>query len=170
MASSDESDEESPGGSAWDDDGPHSAASYGGDYPSPPTSGPTAAALIGDRSPCVLRPYTAAGAPPPLFAPPPPPSPPQQRTRVSPLATFASENLVYLWFAPPASHGAEALGGDGRRERTGTAQASKHQLVPSEAFMRFCHNVLATSAYIFRFAWVARPEMLVCSRKRRIRS
>lgn len=65
----------------------------------------------------------------PRAVPPPPPSPPQPQ-RVSALATFAAEQIAWLWFAPPGHH-----------------RPTKHQLVPTDKFLRFCHEILATSTF-----------------------
>ncbi|KAL8287401.1 hypothetical protein RQP46_003259 [Phenoliferia psychrophenolica] len=67
--------------------------------------------------------YPPAAAP--LAIQQPPPSPPLQR--VSALATFAAEQIVYLWFAAP------------------TGRPTKHQLLPTERFLRFCDSLLATT-------------------------
>ncbi|KAM0751092.1 hypothetical protein T439DRAFT_225461 [Meredithblackwellia eburnea MCA 4105] len=71
----------------------------------------------------------------------PPPSPPQPTagTRISALATFAAEHFAWIWFAPPPSRD-----DDGDQDEKGKVP-EKQQLVPSERFLRFCHDVLATT-------------------------
>ncbi|GAA5870023.1 hypothetical protein JCM1840_003559 [Sporobolomyces johnsonii] len=86
---------------------------------------------------------SVAGPPPPIavsVAPPSPPSPPL--AHVSSLATFAAEMFVWLWFAPSGA-GSEA---DQAREGAGISSSlAKLQFVPTERFVRFCHEVLTTT-------------------------
>ncbi|KAK4700430.1 hypothetical protein P7C70_g5817, partial [Phenoliferia sp. Uapishka_3] len=127
---------------AWDD--PHDSASFTSSSSSDRTSMSSASSYnTGARdstplsSPSVFMPTHSfnTGVDNECFAPgfaplpvlPAPPSPPQpRRERVSAVATFAAESICFLWF-------------DNSRI------PSKHQLVPTEKFLRFCHDVLATT-------------------------
>ncbi|GAA5856772.1 hypothetical protein JCM8547_008834 [Rhodosporidiobolus lusitaniae] len=75
---------------------------------------------------------------PPTFSPPQPPSPPL--ASISPLALFAAEMFCWLWFAPSPPEGAGEAGEGGVR-----GGVVKHQVKPTDKFVRFCHEVLTTT-------------------------
>lgn len=52
-------------------------------------------------------------------------------TPISNLATFAGEMISWIWF----------------KSSVKGKEVSRNQAVPSEKFLRFCHEVLATSKY-----------------------
>ncbi|GAA5837502.1 hypothetical protein JCM11251_002123 [Rhodosporidiobolus azoricus] len=84
----------------------------------------------------------AAAAPFPI-APPSPPSPQLSHGSGSnPLAVFAAEMFVWLWFAPP---GHKKDGGEGEGNGQSGGGIAKHQVRPTDRFMRFCHEVLTTT-------------------------
>ncbi|GAA5840434.1 hypothetical protein JCM9279_007324 [Rhodotorula babjevae] len=70
-------------------------------------------------------------------APPSPPSPPL--SSVSALALFAAEMVAWLWFAPSPGAGG---GGGGSPE---TMVVDRGQVRPTDRFVRFCQEVLATT-------------------------
>ncbi|GAA5899712.1 hypothetical protein JCM8208_004543 [Rhodotorula glutinis] len=73
-------------------------------------------------------------------APPSPPSPPL--SSVSALALFAAEMVAWLWFAPSSGAGAGGGGGSGSPE---TMAVDRGQVRPTDRFVRFCQEVLATT-------------------------
>lgn len=81
-----------------------------------------------------------------LAGPPPPPQPPPS----SPLASFAAEMFVWLWFAPPPSPTTEPKdsssgGGQGGSGGANDADRMRMQFAPNPRFVMFCHDVLTTS-------------------------
>ncbi|GAA5899756.1 hypothetical protein JCM6882_005427 [Rhodosporidiobolus microsporus] len=82
----------------------------------------------------------AAPAPPFPDAPPSPPSPPLAQHVSNPLSLFAAEMFVWLWFAPAG--GREGSGEEGQVGQSGVV---KHQVRPTDRFVRFCHEVLTTT-------------------------
>ncbi|GAA5837030.1 hypothetical protein JCM3766R1_006509 [Sporobolomyces carnicolor] len=81
-----------------------------------------------------------------LAGPPPPPQPPPS----SPLASFAAEMFVWLWFAPPPSPTTEPKdsssgGGQGGSGGANDADRMRMQFAPNPRFVMFCHDVLTTT-------------------------
>ncbi|GAA6031640.1 hypothetical protein JCM8097_006561 [Rhodosporidiobolus ruineniae] len=115
---------------------------------SPPSSSsfvPYATPSISPQSLPKRQPAMAvAAAPPPISLPTAPPSPPSPPLGgLSQLAVFAAEMFVWLWFAPPAGEG--GAGGAGGRDRAQSAGVAKHQVKPTDRFLRFCDEVLKTT-------------------------
>ncbi|GAA5935099.1 hypothetical protein JCM3775_004702 [Rhodotorula graminis] len=81
---------------------------------------------------------------PPLAVHAAPPSPPSPTlSSVSALALFAAEMVAWLWFAPSPGAGAGAgRGGGGSPE---TMAVDRGQVRPTDRFVRFCQEVLATT-------------------------
>jgi len=86
-----------------------------------------------------------AAAPPPLSIHSAPTSPPSTPPQSSPLASFAAEMFVWLWFAPSTSEESQRRKGN---DAFGASNA-RLQFAPSQRFISFCHDVLTTSMFPF---------------------